>query len=1160
MKATTLLRRSLMHYWRSHLAVVIAVAAAVAVLAGALVVGDSVRTSLRDLFVGRLGRTDTVLQSTGYFREALAADLQSQPGFTDTFDATCPLIEIPGIVIHQSTSRRASRVRIYGVDGRFWRFHGRSSVRSPASQEIFVSPALARRLDARLGDALVVRVEKPSEIPIESLHGRKEERTRALRATLRAALANEDLGEFSVEPTQSEVLAAFLPLDRMQRELEVQGQVNTVLIVRRAGSGIVSSANSSAELAALLRKAVTLDDLSIRVRPLDGGAARLSDRPQMDGGAARVSERPQSSEKRRFALEAASGLLGDELASAGAAAAAHLQLKSSPVLTYLANTMRVGDAEIPYSLVAAVDPELFGEVHRQSQFAGDTRPNSPQGGLQDLPPLLLNDWAARDLDAQLGSKISLEYFLWHGDGRLDTEYADFRVAGVIPLTGMARDPDFAPTYPGISDAGSLKQWDPPFPMNLARIRTRDEEYWDRYRTAPKAFIRLSDGQKLWSSRFGNITSLRVAAGNNLSETIASYRGQLQSSLDPLRLGMSLVSVRALGLQAAHGTTDFGEYFLYFSFFLVVSALLLAGLFFKLGVEQRLREIGLLRAVGFSPQHVRNGFLREGLVLSLAGSLLGAAGAAGYGALVLAGLRSWWVDAVGTRLLSLHVSTGSLLAGIAGGMIAAIVAIAWTLRRMAAAPPRALLSGRLPRQVGSRQVLAPVLLVITLLVATALLLILAVLKWMSPTAGFFGAGMLLLVAALAAARIYLHQGGIGVHGVAGWWPIIRIGFRNASERPGRSLACIALVAFASFLIVAVDVFRRGDSVDASDPKSGTGGYTLVAEALLSVAYDPNDESGRDALNLPQADASPALAFTPFRVRPGEDASCLNLYRPSNPRILGARASFLRANRFSFSDSTAEAPEEQSNPWLLLERSLPDGAIPVVGDANSMTYVLHLGLGDELVIGSEGEKPVRLRLVGVLRDSLFQSELVMSEANFLRVFPEQEGYRLFLVETPAPLAGQTGEMLEERLSDYGVNVQTTVERLAEFHRVENTYLSTFQMLGGLGLLLGTIGLAAVLWRNALERRRELAVLRAVGYRSAHLVVLALAENALLLVYGLVAGAVCALVAVVPALLARGGGLATASPALLLGVLATGLAASTLVALAVLRLPLLASLRSE
>ena len=90
----------------------------------------------------------------------------------------------------------------------------------------------------------------------------------------------------------------------------------------------------------------------------------------------------------------------------------------------------------------------------------------------------------------------------------------------------------------------------------------------------------------------------------------------------------------------------------------------------------------------------------------------------------------------------------------------------------------------------------------------------------------------------------------------------------------------------------------------------------------------------------------------------------------------------------------------------------------------------------------------------------------------------------------------------LADFGADARSTADRIAEFHRVENTYLSTFQTLGGLGLLLGTVGLAAVLLRNVLERRRELALLGAVGYGLPRLFVIVVTESALLLISGLAA----------------------------------------------------------
>src|SRR5262249_34983743 len=151
--------------------------------------------------------------------------------------------------------------------------------------------------------------------------------------------------------------------------------------------------------------------------------------------------------------------------------------------------------------------------------------------------------------------------------------------------------------PGITDSENLHDWDPPFPMDLGRIRPTDEQYWKQYRATPKAFVRLARGRQLWATRFGAQTSIRNLPAD-----------PLRDALDPAAAGLSILPVRAQGLEAARGAIDFGEYFVYFSFFLMVSALLLTGLFFKLGVEQRIHEIGTLRALGFSADRIRGLFL------------------------------------------------------------------------------------------------------------------------------------------------------------------------------------------------------------------------------------------------------------------------------------------------------------------------------------------------------------------------------------------------------------------------------------------------------------------------------------------------------------------------------------------------------------------------
>jgi ABC-type antimicrobial peptide transport system permease subunit len=306
----------------------------------------------------------------------------------------------------------------------------------------------------------------------------------------------------------------------------------------------------------------------------------------------------------------------------------------------------------------------------------------------------------------------------------------------------------------------------------------------------------------------------------------------------------------------------------------------------------------------------------------------------------------------------------------------------------------------------------------------------------------------------------------------------------------------------------------------------------------------------------------VKFSRFRVRPGDDASCLNLFQARNPRIIAPTNSFLKENRFVFQSASAKSPAEKENPWLLLDQPQSDDAVPIIADANSLTYALHLKVGDIFLLErSGGVGPVRLRVIGALSNSIFQGELLMSEKNFLRLFPEQQGFRFFLIDVPHDQAKKATEVLEERLADFGFDIQDTNERLAEFHRVENTYLSTFQMLGALGLALGTLGLAAALLRNALERRRELALLKAIGYDQSHFALMALAENAFLLFSGLVIGASCALLAIGPVVIQRGGNFPFVSIGALLSiVIVCGLGASILATQVTLRAPLLQALRSE
>jgi putative ABC transport system permease protein len=1101
-----LTKASLRYYAATNALVVLGVAVAVAVLGGALLVGASVRESLVRIALGRLGATDAIVTSPTFFRTALADDLLEKSA--STISGAAPLIAAGGAVSHEESQRTAGRVAVYGIDDRFGQFHGVTGL-TITGREALISSALAVELGAKSGDSITLRLAKPTDIPLSSLQGRRETTGERIRLTVARVLDRQSLGEFSLAPSQGPVLAIYVPLDRLQRDLDLGDRVNT-MIVKRAGDLFSGLSNQQ------LTGSIEQDDLGIRTRQGTG----------------------------QTIVESRAGLITDALASQIAEIADRERRSVTPVLTYVANAIKIGDRQIPYSTVTGIDFRPAGSAEKHPR-----------------PLIWLNEWAAADLGAKVGDAVTLDYFLWSDEDGLDTSSAQFTLAGVLPMNGLGGDRSLTPEYPGISDAADMTSWDPPFPVELQRIRQKDEDYWDQYRGAPKAIVTLGDAQRLWGSRYGKVSSLRISGDAAIDP----------QAIDPVSAGLTVRNVRADAMTAAQGTTDFGEYFLYFSFFLVVSALLLAYLFFAVGLEQRTAEVGVLAAMGFSPKAIRRVFIREGAILSAIGALIGTACAIGYSALILYGLRTWWVGAVGTTDLTLHVDPIWLVAGVIGALAAGLVALWFGVRAMSRRSARALLKGDAATQTPRASAITKVV-AIALLLAGAGLLAAATTGAIDPTAGFFGAGGAWLVGGLCACSLFLRRRRSSSTMGRGLQAMFSLGVRHSSVRPARSVLSLALIAFASFVLVSVGAFKKDVAATANELTSGTGGFSLMAESVAPLMHDPNSAAGRDSLGFQTGDplASQA-AVTRFRLRPGDETSCLTLYRPTNPRIIAPEPRFFEQPRFSFASSMAESAEERANPWLLLNRTFDDGAIAAVADQTTLMYVLHLGIGDDFTFTPEGHAPVRLRIVGALADSFLQSELIIGEPNFVRLFPRHEGYRVWMIEAPSSARSATEGKpdleaaitthFEDRLSDYGVDVIDTHQRWAAYHEVENTYLATFQALGSLGLLLGTVGLGAVLARNVLERRREIGLLRAVGFSPANIRNMVLSEGMALVGGGLLLGAGCALIAITPALRDRAQALPWISLSMLLvGVLLTGLMASLAAVRITSGIPVTAAIKGE
>jgi ABC-type antimicrobial peptide transport system permease subunit len=1180
-----LLWRNLFYHWRGNLAVLLGVVVGTAVLTGALLVGDSLRGSLRDLTLDRLGWVEQALVAGRFFREELAGQLPAEH--------VSPAILLQGAATahpagtDRETVRRAPGITVLAVDERFWpqgQAPGGGTYWNSDAAEAVLNAALARELNVAAGDAVTLHVQKAENVPRESLLGRRnaEDVLDKLTLRVRLVLPDEGLGRFTLGANPGTPHNAVVPLRLVQARLGKPGRVNALLTGAPAG-----------DLQAALRSHLTLDDWGLVLQSAEDRARHafrlLDPRARADklkkakwdgrvpaelakvakGGVLTVDDFIAYYRRHHpyLSLESRQMFLEPAVVAAATRAAARQHLRTAPTLIYLADQISDGVHDIPYAVVAALDPA-------QAPPLGPFLPP----GVTELKDdeMVLADWKESPLEVKPGDAVTLRYYEPDAQGKLDLRSVTLRLRGLVPLQGAADDPDLTPEFPGITDKLDIGQWEnPPFPYNPKRVKPADEDYWRRYRTTPKAYVTLAKGQALWGSRFGQLTSLRLAPQHasggrqppELTPAANDFRAALLADLDPQAGGLVFENVRERGLRASASGTDFGVLFLAFSVFLIAAALLLVGLLFRLNLDRRANEVGVLLATGYRRGTVRRLLLGEGAVLTAVGGIAGSAAAVLYAWLLLDFLASRWPGGLDRSFLRLHVTAGSFVIGYVAALVVSFFTIVWATRVLGKVAPRALLTGETAEAAaGEGRTPRWSLWVLGVGCAGAVASLAAgglVQDHEAKAGSFFTSGFLLLAACLAGVWAWMRgtrHRQIGGHGGRA---IARLGVRNGARHPVRSLLTVGLLAAATFVVIAVQCFHHGAGQDFLEHDGGSGGFPLLAEADVPVYQDLNTPPGRYQLNL-SAKAQETLRgveFYPFRVRAGDDASCLNLYRPGRPRLFGVPHGLVQRGGFRFAGTEAETAQEKANPWLLLERPRADGAIPVFGESSAVTWILKSGLGRELEVPNDRGEMVRLHVAGLLEDSVFQSELLMADANFLKLYPRQEGFLFFLIAAPRGATDRVKDTLETALADHGFAVTGAAQRLEAYLAVENTYILTFQALGGLGLLLGALGLAVVLLRSVWERRGELALLRALGFRRSALGWLVLAENCCLLLLGLGVGTVAAVLSVAPYLI---GGAGQVRWLPLLGlvalVLVVGLAAGAAAVAATLRAPLLPALRRE
>jgi hypothetical protein len=499
-------------------------------------------------------------------------------------------------------------------------------------------------------------------------------------------------------------------------------------------------------------------------------------------------------------------------------------------------------------------------------------------------------------------------------------------------------------------------------------------------------------------------------------------------------------------------------------------------------------------------------------------------------------------------------------GAFASFLVALVSIWFVVRRVASGPIRAAIAGSSgdfskKRSVGTAKWQTWVF---VLSLAGAIASVLAGLRSGMDSAAemFFSGGALLLIAGLLWSWRWL--GSKDAQSGSDDLSLAEFSQRGVARRIGRSLAAISLLATGSFLVVALGAFKHDVTVGADKRESGTGGFALYGESAIPVFTDLNRPEGREPFGIDDAELG-QVSFVQMRMKEGDDASCLNLNKAQTPRLLGVNPDKL-TERKAFTFSGEMKLDGVQGGWSLLNAQLPAGEVPVIGDMNTVKWSLGKGVGQTLDYRTERGEVIKLKIVGTVASSILQGSLILSEQTFKRLFPGSSGYQAFLIDAPRR-RDAVASLLGKSLENEGLDLVPAVDRLKAFAEVESTYLNIFAALGGLGLLLGSAGLGVIVLRNVMDRRSELAILRAVGFQKAGLQQLVFREHRLLLLVGMLVGVVSAVIVAVPSLIKPGSGVPVGSLTLtVIAVFVNGLFFTWMATTFALRGSLIGALRDE
>jgi ABC-type antimicrobial peptide transport system permease subunit len=1104
-----------------------------AMVTGSLAVGDSMKHGVVEQVYANLGAVDEVIHSDGLFNEMIFDSVSADPSVAAATDGLAPLLILGGSVRQGASGPVESSVNIVGYNGLFYSFgnfqtlDGGSLTPEVAPGEAIINQKLADALDASAGSSLRITTRSP-EFSVESIYSNLAQQV-SIDLSVLMVVKDGGMGRFSLSSGGTIAQNVFANLSYLQHAIGAPSYINTIVVsnIGDDREGVKTSGDATSRLQIAIDEAVGFRDLRFNI---------------IASSYVRIENENVFFDERY--VDAVGAMIGSVAGMENVSA----------LTSYFVNNISFGAVSIPYSTVTGLNP------HADYAFGAftDNITKSPIiGGIGDDEIIITNYTAAR-LGAGVGDSVSLNYSVYTSTFRQVYRNVTFTVKHVADLTGMALDPDIMPPFPGIRGKASCADWDPTWVSGdemRSQMSYEDLDYWLLYGGTPKAYITLDKAKQLWANDLGDITTIKVK-GTNLPQLASDIGSRLNSTILGGDAGISVLPVKANGIESAEGVQLLTETFLSFGVVVMISGIILAVALVGMVMEGRKREIGVLKTLGMKRGQVTTTFAFEAFFVSLISAAVGILVGLLIAFLCIFLTNTFWSNIVEGTTVTLYFTMATIVLGFVAGFLVSFIAFVLSayqtsahllaaafldnvsrkkIRGLASTfiflGVEAMALGLMFSEDASTQAAfilagaALLLLSLPFLTAnkrwrayivpvTSIILIATTVVYSYATANasesvpfalYFVSGFAIIAALIN--MIYVSLRGIasvlsrvfaalGANGGT-----LRIAFLSPARRAGKTCLAVSLFAVVIFTYLGLSVNIQGQQANIDNMVIRQGaGYDVMGESSISLRFDLGNETDRasNGLAIFPANSSVVQFLTYGQI----GGSCSNLKKNLPPRLIGANESFTRDSLLRF-----QAPAHAMwSIWNSLDYVMADGAIPAIGDSNTVVWILGKGVGDHITMTDERGNEVQLVIVGITENSIFPGSVFISEDNINRLYPTTAEYRLFLFKTPDPPAMVS--YLESRMQAYGMD-GTLVEDLARGNlSVEWSYMGLFQALLLLGLLVGIFGLAVSSARAVEERKAEIGILRAIGFGRSMVMNSLLLESVYIATLGAIIGIVAGL----------------------------------------------------